>query len=321
MDDVQPEWLQQIEGLLGTLNEGVMIVDDCSTIVYVNENLQEMLSRPGSELVGQTPMSFYSPEESIWLDRQRDQGIRDGHNRFEYTLPRKDGTRMPVIVSSRRIEDPDGRQFGIVTFIDITEQKQTEEKLRAANVLLEERQREIEEDLTLAARVQQSLAPKSMVWGSLRVDAFFHPVRSIGGDFGLVSPLDERHLNLFVCDVSGHGIGSALVANRIYSETMNQFRTGAPLGQVLQNLNSFVMRNIGSSVFFFTVAAARVDRDGRRMIFAGAGHPPAMIARAGQEPVLAGIAQHGAGRAAGSGGRGSDARSGTWAWRPRRALY
>jgi PAS domain S-box-containing protein len=286
VDDVQPEWLQQIEGLLGTLNEGVMIVDDCSTIVYVNENLQEMLSRPSSELVGQTPMSFYSPEESIWLDRQRDQGIRDGHNRFEYTLPRKDGTRMPVIVSSRRIEDPDGRQFGIVTFIDITEQKQTEEKLRAANVLLEERQREIEEDLTLAARVQQSLAPKSMVWGSLRVDAFFHPVRSIGGDFGLVSPLDERHLNLFVCDVSGHGIGSALVANRIYSETMNQFRTGAPLGQVLQNLNSFVMRNIGSSVFFFTVAAARVDRDGRRMIFAGAGHPPAMIARAGQEPVL-----------------------------------
>jgi serine phosphatase RsbU (regulator of sigma subunit) len=46
------------------------------------------------------------------------------------------------------------------------------------------------------------------------------------------------------------------------------------------------MQNIGSSVFFFTLAAARIDRGGRRMVFAGAGHPPAMIARAGQEPRL-----------------------------------
>jgi serine phosphatase RsbU (regulator of sigma subunit) len=55
---------------------------------------------------------------------------------------------------------------------------------------------------------------------------------------------------------------------------------------MLRSLNRFVMQNIGSSVFFFTLAAARIDRDGRRMIFAGAGHPPAMIARAGEEPIL-----------------------------------
>ena len=46
------------------------------------------------------------------------------------------------------------------------------------------------------------------------------------------------------------------------------------------------MHNIGSSVFFFTVAAARIDRGGRRMVFAGAGHPPGMIVRDGEEPRL-----------------------------------
>ena len=91
---------------------------------------------------------------------------------------------------------------------------------------------------------------------------------------------------MLVCDVSGHGIGSALVANRIYSETMTQLRNGAPLGDMLRQLNRFVMQNIGSSVFFFTVAAARIDRGGRRMIFAGAGHPPAMIVQPGEEPRL-----------------------------------
>jgi len=34
------------------------------------------------------------------------------------------------------------------------------------------------------------------------------------------------------------------------------------------------------------MAAARIDARGRHMVFAGAGHPPAMLARRGQNPVL-----------------------------------
>jgi serine phosphatase RsbU (regulator of sigma subunit) len=212
--------------------------------------------------------------------------MQAGHNRFEFVLPRHDGSRLPVIVSARSVEDPDGRRFAIVTFIDISDQKRAEAGLRTANKQLEERQREIEEDLVLAARVQQSLAPKSLVWGSVHVETYYHPVRTIGGDFGLVTPLNHDSLNLLVCDVSGHGIGSALVANRIYAETMTQLRNGAPLATMLRQLNRFVMHNIGSSVFFFTIAAAQLDRAGRRLLFAGAGHPPGMIAHAGAEPRL-----------------------------------
>jgi serine phosphatase RsbU (regulator of sigma subunit) len=172
----------------------------------------------------------------------------------------------------------------VVTFTDISEQKNAEAELRQANVQLERRQAEIEEDLLLAARVQQSLAPQSLSWGKMRVDAYYHPVRTIGGDFGLVSPLDGNHLNLLVCDVSGHGIGSALVANRIYTETATQLRNGVALGDMLRQLNRFVMQSIGGSVFFFTLAAARIERGGRKMVFAGAGHPPGMIVTPGQEP-------------------------------------
>ena len=201
-------------------------------------------------------------------------------------MPKKDGSRLPVIISARRFEDPDGREFAVVTFTDISEQKNAESKLREANVLLEERQKDMDEDLLLAARVQQSLAPQSLVWGGMRVEAYFQPVRTIGGDFGLVSSFDNDHLNLLVCDVSGHGIGSALVANRIYSETMAHLRRKVPLAEMLRELNDFVLENIGGSAFNFTVSAARFDRGGRRMIFAGAGHPPAMIVTPGEEPRL-----------------------------------
>jgi len=103
--------------------------------------------------------------------------------------------------------------------VDITERKRAETDLRRANSLLEARQGEIEEDLSLAARVQKSLTPTSLSWGGVSVETFCGPVRTIGGDFGLVGPRADC-LRLLVCDVSGHGITSALIANRIYAETM-----------------------------------------------------------------------------------------------------
>jgi phosphoserine phosphatase RsbU/P len=283
----KPEWLAQMEAILETLNEGVLIADDCDKVVFVNSVFEEMTGFSREVVIGRDAVhDYYSPEDYAIIQERRNKTRQRGRSREEFFLPRKDGSRLPVIISARALEDPDGRQFAIITFTDISEQKTAEAQLRAANAQLEDRQKEIEEDLVLAARVQQSLAPKSVIWGAIQVEAFYHPVRTIGGDFGLVSPLDEQHLNLMVCDVSGHGIGSALVANRIYSETMTQLQNGAPLGDMLRQLNSFVMRNIGSSVFFFTLAAARVDRSGRRMIFAGAGHPPAMIVQPGEEPRL-----------------------------------
>lgn len=285
-DFERPEWVEQMQDVLETLNEGVMVADDCHRIVFVNSGFLRMTGLTAEELVGLDGQHFYTPEEWNFLEQQIEKATRDGHVRYEFVVPRKGGSRLPVVISARSLEDPDGRMFDIVSFTDISEQKNAQAQLFEANKQLEARQKEIEEDLALAARVQQSLAPKSLVWGGLRVEAYYHPVRSIGGDFGLVSPINEDHLNLLVCDVSGHGIGSALVANRIYSETITQLRSGAPLPDMLRTLNRFVMQNIGSSIFFFTLAAARIDRDARRMVFAGAGHPPAMIAHAGTEPRL-----------------------------------
>ena len=289
----RPDWVQQMEPVLETVNEGVLIADDCRRVVFVNTGFVRMTGLRPEDLVGNAAWLFYTDEEWAFLEKKIEESIRIGHNRYEFTIPKKDGSRMPVIISSRAHIDSDGRHFGIVTFTDISEQKlaqkqlgEVNKELSEVNEQLEKRQKEIEEDLALAARVQQSLAPKPLVWGGLRVETYYDPVRAIGGDFGLVGPLEEEHLNLLVCDVSGHGISSALVANRIYTETIAQLRSGAPLPEMMRSLNQFVMQHIGSSVFFFTLAAARIDRDARRMVFAGAGHPPAMIARAGREPRL-----------------------------------
>ena len=281
----KPEWLMQMETVLEVLNEGVVIADDSHRILFANSRFVDMTGIPRQDLIGFAPSCFYSSQEMEFLRQQIDVAFRAGHNRYAFVLPRKGGGRLPVIISSRTLQNS-GSRFGIVTFTDISEQVRAEQELRSVNVALQKRQMEIEEDLRLAARVQNSLAPRSLVWDTMSVDAFYHPVHSIGGDFALVNSTDHEHLSLLVCDVSGHGIGSALVANRIYSETTTHLRSGMPFLDMFGELNRFLIEDIAGSGMFVTLAAARIDVDRRRMVFAGAGHPPAMVARRGQNPVL-----------------------------------
>jgi sigma-B regulation protein RsbU (phosphoserine phosphatase) len=185
-------------------------------------------------------------------------------------------------MSGRIVTVADGRQYSVLTVTDISHQKQVEEELRQANVLLQQRQREIEVELALAARVQQSLAPASLTWGRVAVETYFNPVHTVGGDFGLVLPHGDELLSLLVCDVSGHGIGSALVATRIYAEALDGLEHKTGPGGLLQRLHSFVRDQIGLQGFYFTAAAGHFVQSGRRMTFASAGHPPTMLVSGGR---------------------------------------
>jgi PAS domain S-box-containing protein len=281
----KPDWLTQMETVLEVLNEGVIIHNDGQEVLFVNSAFLEMTGMPREEFIGANPSKFYSSHEMAFLMKQLEVACRTGHNRYAFVLPQKDGGRLPVIVSSRTIPK-DGSYFGVVTFTDISEQVRAEEEVRAANAQLLKRHQEIEEDLRLAARVQNSLAPSPLAWDTLSVDSFYRPVRSIGGDFALINAIGREEISLLVCDVSGHGIGSALVANRIYSETTAHLRAGMPFREMFSELNRFLIEDIGSSGLYVTVAAARIDVQRRRMTFAGAGHPPVMLARRSQVPLL-----------------------------------
>lgn len=152
------------------------------------------------------------------MTKQIDITFREGHHRYEFVLLRKNGGYIPVIISYNALENSCGR-FRVITFTDISEQLRAKEKLRRANAQLRERQMEIEEDLRLASRVQKSLAPRPMVCAGMSVDSFNHPMHRIGGDFALVVSFENNRLSILVCDVFGHGIGSALIANGVVRDS------------------------------------------------------------------------------------------------------
>jgi PAS domain S-box-containing protein len=285
MNSAQQLWLEQIGSVLETLNQGVIINDEHRQIVFANSMFLEMIKMRGSDLLGHSIVDLYPPEEVPRLLAFIAQRETRGRALYDFYIPQADGGRLPVAVTSRQVLAADGQPFGIVTATDIRALKQTEARLLEANARLEQRYREIEEELLLAARVQQSLAPSSLTWGSVSVDTFYQAATTIGGDFGLVAPRADV-LTLLVCDVSGHGISSALIANRIYTEAISQMELGVGLTVMMQHLNRFVMGSLAGSVFFFTLMAARLNRGSLTMELAGAAHPPAMIVSRGQKPRL-----------------------------------
>ena len=273
----QQQWLKQTEGILEMLNEGVVISDESGRVLFVNECMERFLGIPRSMLIGKTVQAFYAGEdyEAILARMALIKGV--GYDRYEFFVPCADGKRVPVILSAHELEAPYGGRFSVITCTDISEQKKAEQSLRDANAQLERWAEEIDRDLVLAARVQQSLAPQPLYWGRLVIETYYKPVQTIGGDFGLVVPHSGSQLDLLVCDVSGHGISSALLANRIYTETLSLLRDGMEPGEMLRTLNRFMIEQIGISGFMFTMAAARLDQSGRQLIYAGAGHPPALL--------------------------------------------
>ena len=103
--------------------------DGC--IVYVNRALQEALQFSEEELLGKHFHNILSQKNSpALLQEIENNSLKPGGWRGECLVPRKDGTDLPVLLTSSAVTGDDGRILGILGIAqDITERKRAEERL------------------------------------------------------------------------------------------------------------------------------------------------------------------------------------------------
>jgi sigma-B regulation protein RsbU (phosphoserine phosphatase) len=139
-------------------------------------------------------------------------------------------------------------------------------------------QRRLAEELSEAARYVRSLLPQPLE-GPVRTRSRFEPSSQLGGDFFGCDWIDQDHLMVYLLDVSGHGVGAALlsisVANALRARSLPDTDFRDP-GQVLERLNgAFPMERQDEK--YFTAWYGVFDRRTRRLRYASAGHPPAVL--------------------------------------------
>ena len=170
-----------------------------------------------------------------------------------------------------------------------------EEELRAANEDLTRKQKQIDRDLEAAAGIQRSLLPREAPdTPAMEVRWRFRPCEKIGGDIFDVVRLDPCHYAMFMIDVSGHGVPSALVTVSV-SHTLQPdsgvlvrregrgltgWRIASPR-EVMEALEAeYPMERFEK---FFTIAYVVIDIHTGTLRYSCAGHPAPLLQRAGGE--------------------------------------
>lgn len=147
---------------------------------------------------------------------------------------------------------------------------------------LAESERRLADEVAQAAKYVQSLLPTPVTDGPVRIDWRFVPSTQLAGDALGYRWLDEKRMAIYLLDVSGHGVGAAMLAvsvlNVISRQTLPNTDFGDPAA-VMSGLNAvFDMGKHGGR--YFTIWYGVYSLDDRKLTFSGGGHPPALLVEA-----------------------------------------
>jgi sigma-B regulation protein RsbU (phosphoserine phosphatase) len=105
----------------------------------------------------------------------------------------------------------------------------------------------------------------------------------VGGDYFGYFPRERGGIDSFVSDVSGHGVGAALLMAeaRITFLTERLVEPGA--ARILTKLNELLYDDLDHAGHFITACCATFDAATRELKYANGGHPRALLLRAGEQ--------------------------------------
>jgi phosphoserine phosphatase RsbU/P len=143
----------------------------------------------------------------------------------------------------------------------------------------------LETELAEAADYVRSLLPQPLV-GEVATQFRFLPSSQLGGDCFDYFWLDPDYLALYLLDVSGHGLGAALlsvsVQNMLRSQSLdaNFYQPSS----VLRSLNELFDMSQHSDRYF-TIWYGIYSQQKRQLAYASAGHPPAILISTGSSEI------------------------------------
>jgi sigma-B regulation protein RsbU (phosphoserine phosphatase) len=193
-----------------------------------------------------------------------------------------DADRQALVEMARLVE----REFQLVETVQLQKDLITaQERAAEADHLkveylgrLVDSQQHLVRELHEAVGYVRSLLPEPLE-APVRTRWLFVPSSQLGGDCFGYGWVDDDHFAVYLLDVCGHGVGAALLSISVMNALRAQALQGTdfrdPAG-VLAGLNdAFPMDRQNGK--YFTIWYGVFDRRGRRLAYASAGHPPAVL--------------------------------------------
>lgn len=286
--------------------EGITIADarlPDNPLIYANAGFERLTGYAVADVLGRNCRFLQGPgTDPATLDTLRTAILEKRAVTVQLLNYRKDGTPFWNRLSITPVRDAAG---AVTHFIgvqsDVTAEKQARDALQDANERLESASRAMKRDLQAAAELQSALLPVELpVFPGFSFAYRFRPCSDVGGDALNVLPLDNRHVALYILDVSGHGVAAALlsvtlthmlsvVPDRSFLYLSDPGNTGehriAPPADVVARLNQHFATGPGVSRFF-TMIYGILDRESGQFRYVAAGHLGPIHLSRGSAPVI-----------------------------------
>lgn len=143
----------------------------------------------------------------------------------------------------------------------------------------------MDEEMRLAARLQQDFLPKALPQiGTVHFHTLFRPAGYVSGDLYDVMRLDENHVGFYMADAVGHGMPAALLTMFIKNALVTKEITPTgyrllPPGQTMGRLNDALVSQNLSYATFATAIYGVINTQTLQLSFSRGGHPSPILLR------------------------------------------
>ncbi len=143
----------------------------------------------------------------------------------------------------------------------------------------------MDEEMRLAARLQQDFLPKALPQiGTVHFHTLFRPAGYVSGDLYDVMRLDENHVGFYMADAVGHGMPAALLTMFIKNALVTKEITPTgyrllPPGQTMARLNDALVSQNLSYATFATAIYGVINTQTLQLSFSRGGHPSPILLR------------------------------------------
>ena len=140
-------------------------------------------------------------------------------------------------------------------------------------------QERIKRELELGRQIQNEMLPHAPFrLGMTEIKGVSVPAREVGGDFFNYFELPSGHIAMLVGDVSGKGVGAALLMANIQASLRTRLGLGQDLSAIADAIDFDIERNSPGPVYA-TLFVGILDPVTRRFRYVNAGHHPQFIVR------------------------------------------
>ncbi len=176
-----------------------------------------------------------------------------------------------------QFEDLDGNAFTLLGFDEST--RQIEERRRELAERREFEQR-VAQEIEIAKQVQARLFPQNLpALRTLEYAGMCNQARAVGGDYYDFLNLGRERVGLVIGDISGKGIGGALLMANLQATVRSQCAIALDHPkEFLQSVNRLFFENTADGAYA-TLFFAEYDDRARKLRYSNCGHLPAILMR------------------------------------------